>query len=415
MIDILEKVKHTYDLLSKDDACTGQARAVAKLLERLESGNINVSIIGQFKRGKSSLANRILGDDVFPVGIVPITSAVTKVVYGEDKKCEVRFKNGIRKEINFEELPSYVSEQQNSNNELGVEEVILHAPSEFLKDGLTFVDTPGVGSYHQNNTQTAYDYLRESDGVIFLLSVDSPINQIEIEFLKNTKDYVDKFYFAVNKVDTVREEDLQAYMNYCKMLICQMIGVESIKMFPVSAMTGVGVDELKNTVLTESKQISREILEGSCKKKLSDIIDQTVKQLRFYWKAMNMRMEDLDDQFKAIADFIAEQKKYAEAQEFGYEVHLNIIRLKLSEKVMELFGMEYSYDIDELPAGIAQMDKKTFIEKVNHLCDSLYETLNSILLYREENTYTVAHRINAINRLTWWLREIQNSLEEEKK
>ncbi len=413
MTDILEKVKQTYDLLSKDEACTGQARAVAKLLERLESGNINVSIIGQFKRGKSSLANRILGETVFPVGIVPITSAVTKVIYGEEKKCEVRFKNGIRKEIAFEEMPKYVSEQQNSNNELGVEEVILHAPSDFLRDGLTFVDTPGVGSYHQNNTQTAYDYLRESDGVIFLLSVDSPINQIEIEFLKNTKEYVDKFYFAVNKTDTVKEEDLKAYIGYCKMLICQMIGVDSIKMFPVSAMTGEGVDKLKEVVLKDSKQISKEILEGSCKKKLSDIIEQTVKQLKFYWKAMNMRMDDLDVQFKSIAEFIVEQKQYAEAKDFGFEVHLNIIRLKLSEKVMELFGMEYSYDIEELPAGIAQMDKQTFMEKVNYLCYNLYDTLNSILLYREENTYTVAHRINAINRLTWWLRNIQESLDEQ--
>ena len=62
----LEKVRKAYELLSRDEATTAQAMAAGRLLERLESGNINISIIGQFKRGKSSLANRILGDEYFP-------------------------------------------------------------------------------------------------------------------------------------------------------------------------------------------------------------------------------------------------------------------------------------------------------------------------------------------------------------
>lgn len=402
----LEKVRKAYELLSKDEATTAQAMAAGRLLERLESGNINISIIGQFKRGKSSLANRILGDEYFPVGIVPITSAVTRVIYGDEKKCEVRFKNGIRKEIDFAELPEYVSEQQNSDNKLGVEEVILHAPSDFLRGGLTFVDTPGVGSYHQNNTKTAYDYLKESDGVIFLLSVDSPINQIEIEFLKNTKEYVGKFYFAVNKVDVVSEKDLDAYMTYCKQLICQFLEVPDVRMFPVSAVTGTGVEELKETILKDSREVSREIMEESAEKKLGDIIESTVSQLHFYWQAMNMRLEDLDKKFKEISEFLDEQKTYADAQSFGFEVHLNIIRLALSEKVKELFGMDYSYEIDDLPAGMAQMDKPTFISKVNELCDNLYKTLETILLYKEENTYNVAHRLNALNRMSYYLRNL---------
>ena len=47
----------------------------------------------------------------------------------------------------------------------------------FLRTESHIVDTPGVGSFHKNNTEVAYDYMKESDAVIFLLSVDSPINQ----------------------------------------------------------------------------------------------------------------------------------------------------------------------------------------------------------------------------------------------
>ena len=81
---VLEKAKRTHELLAADEACKGHASQVKHLIEKLENRQMAVSIIGQFKRGKSSLSNAILEDKIMPVGIVPITSAVTKVVYGSD-------------------------------------------------------------------------------------------------------------------------------------------------------------------------------------------------------------------------------------------------------------------------------------------------------------------------------------------
>ncbi len=62
-----------------------------------------------------------------------------------------------------------------------------------------------MGSVHKLNTDVAYSFIKESDAVIFMLSVDSPINEIEREFLFATKQYTSKFYFAVNKVDVINE------------------------------------------------------------------------------------------------------------------------------------------------------------------------------------------------------------------
>ncbi len=107
------------------------------LIDKLENQDVTVSMIGQFKRGKSTLANAILEDDVLPVGIVPVTSAVTKVVYGK-RAAEVHYQNGVVEPVEFSRLSEFISEQENSNNKLGVESVILHTPSKFLKNGLTF-------------------------------------------------------------------------------------------------------------------------------------------------------------------------------------------------------------------------------------------------------------------------------------
>lgn len=407
--NILDTTKRVYELLAADQACTGQAKEVKLLADKLENRSLTVSVIGQFKRGKSTLSNAVLEDDILPVGIVPITSAVTKVLYG-DKSAEVHFQNGVVEPVPFEKLSSYISEQENADNRLGVESVVLHTPSEFLKNGLIFVDTPGVGSFHKNNTEVAYQYMKESDAVIFLLSVDSPINQIEIDFLTNTKEFAGKFFFAVNKIDLVAESDLTAYMQYCEKLICQMMETDKATLIPVSAKSGKGIEELKNTILRECRSKTLEILETSTEKKLKDLITRTLSQLDLYWKAMNMEYSELDARFARITETIEALKAQAQVAEDSFEVQLNEMKLALSDKVMELFGMEYKYDIVRLHRGAAAMSKDEFIEAVNALCEDLADTLNRILLYREENAYTVVRRINAINRLTRSLRKIRDGL-----
>ncbi len=406
MSEILEKCKKAYELLSGDEACRGYAEQVAQLIDKLENNAMTVSIIGQFKRGKSSLSNAILEDTILPVGIVPITSAVTKVVYSEKKSAHVHFKNGAVEEVGLDELSRYISEQENKGNEMGVEMVVLGAPSKFLQDGMEFVDTPGVGSFHKNNTEAAYEYMKESDGVIFLLSVDSPINQIEIDFLRNTNDFAGRFYFAVNKTDTVAPADLQAYIDYCRMILCELMGTDDIKIFPVSAKTGEGIEELKEAVLTDCRSNAQQILEESAEKKLREIVSQSLKQLDFYWKAMNMPFEELDERFAAVQQTIEEIKETAAGRNAIFELYLNEIKLQLSARILELFGMEYHYNIKELPAGMVTMNKNQFLKQVDEICDDLVETLNRILLYREENAYTVVRRINAINRLTRSLKRL---------
>lgn len=406
---VLEKAKKTYQLLSGDEACSGQAQHVKTLIDKLENQDITVSIIGQFKRGKSTLANAILEDDILPVGIVPITSAVTKVVYGK-RAAEVHYQNGVVEPVAFDQLSAFISEQENAGNKLGVDSVVLHTPSKFLKNGLTFVDTPGVGSFHKNNTETAYHYMKESDAVIFLLSVDSPINQIEIDFLHNTREFAGKFYFAVNKTDIVDECDLDAYMEYCEKLLCEMMEVKDVAMFPVSAKNGRGVEELKKTIVRDCKKSVKEILEESTEKKLKDAITSALTQLDFYWKAMNMEYKELDERFQVVSETVASIRDKAAGYEAGFEIHLNEIKLELSEKVLELFGMEYHYEITQLPAGLVTMDKVEFLKRVELLCQDLSDTLDRILLYREENAYTVVRRINNINKLTRQLRKIRSEL-----
>ena len=403
---ILEKVKEAEKLFSDYEITGNELARVQKLREKLESDHVTVSVIGQFKRGKSALVNRILEDTVLPVGIVPVTAVVTTVEYGE-KSAAVHFNNGVVKEVEFDEISTYVNEQENQDNKLNVTKVAIKTPSEFLKSGLTFVDTPGVGSMHENNTVEAYAFVKESDAVIFTLSVDSPINQIEIDFLKNAKEYAAKFYFAINKIDAIAEADLEAYLAYCRRFIAGLMEVEDIMMFPVSAKEDIGVDDLKDAILEDLSTESSKILEESTKLKLHDIVVSALSQVTFYRNAMQMTHVEFDQKFEEIKTFFdqihnetAMLPAALRTNAAVCEAHTNDVKNRLTAKVKELFGIDYHYEIERVSDNSLKKDQQDdIVAQVDEICDSLNKTLNTVFMHREENTYVVARRINNLNRL----------------
>lgn len=240
------------------------------------------------------MINSILEEQILPVGIIPVTSVVTKIVYG-DKSAEVHLGETV-KVVDFEELSLYINEQQNPNNIRNVTSVTISYPCDFLKSGIILVDTPGVGSIHKHNTQAAYSYVKESDAVIFLLSVDSPINEIESEFLTQIKQYISKIYFAVNKIDLLNEKDLTDYLNYCNGVISELTGTKNIKLYPISAQENadIGTKQLIDSIMADIKSEGEEILCQSVKTKLTERISESLALLKLKHTALKMPLEQFE-------------------------------------------------------------------------------------------------------------------------
>ncbi|MEJ2315034.1 MAG: dynamin family protein, partial [Nitrospirota bacterium] len=154
-----------------------------ELSGKLREGAFNLVVAGQFKRGKTSLINAVIGADILPVSVVPLTSIITVLAYGPALRVKVHFNGDRTMEIKPESLPEYVTEKGNPKNEKNVQEVVVEYPSPYLKDGVRIVDTPGVGSVYEHTTDVAYRYLPRSDAVLFLLSVDQPLSRAEFDFL----------------------------------------------------------------------------------------------------------------------------------------------------------------------------------------------------------------------------------------
>ena len=437
-MEIRETTEKILNILEGYELCTRQAGQVRQLADRMQKQEMTLAVIGQFKRGKTSLVNRILGDDILPVGIVPITAAVTRIRYQQQDGAEqaagteqpdgaerpdaeqntaahsarVWLRNGLCEEVPAQELHRYISEQENRNNELGVAEVELCTDADFLKDGLVLVDTPGVGSVHENNSRSAYDFARESDGVIFMLSVDSPINQIEIDFLRDTRRFAGKFYFVVNKIDIIDDEELQEYLDYCNALICSIMEIDpgseeaqAIRLIPVSAKKNRGVDRLKQMIREDLIRSAQAIMAQSASHKLLEILGDTHRQISAYREVLKMapnvfhrRFEEMHEELKEWEHKCEQLPEYAPdgSPKVYLRADLNDQKALLSEKVKQLFGIEYVYEVDRSEAA-RLLDREEYAEELAQTCRDLEKTMDTIFMYKEENAYTVARRIEDLN------------------
>ena len=126
-----------------DHQIRDDARSAA---ERIAEGRFYVACVGQFKRGKSTLLNALIGEPILPSGVVPVTSVPTILRFGEDYGARVRLDSGEWTEIAIAEIEQYVSETQNPQNSKGVAALEVFVPSPLLAEGMCFVDTPGLGS-----------------------------------------------------------------------------------------------------------------------------------------------------------------------------------------------------------------------------------------------------------------------------
>lgn len=277
-----------------------------ELREKIEKNTFNLVVVGQFKRGKTSLINALLGADILPVAVVPLTSIVTIMTYGDALRIKVYFNDGRVAEIKPESLPEYVTEKGNPKNIKDVSEVIITYPSPYLKNGVRLIDTPGVGSIYQHNTDVAYQYLPKSDAAMFLLSVDQPMSKAELDFLRDVKEYSNKIFFLLNKADYLNEKDLQESIDFSKGVLKEAMGTE-VKIFPVSARQALegkisgSQDMIQKSRLPEfSEVLNRFLMEEKGKililsvtNNLLRIISQTKFELELELKSLTAPLEEL--------------------------------------------------------------------------------------------------------------------------
>jgi len=179
----------------------GRAQAAAA---RLRRPSTVVCVVGEFKQGKSSLINSLLGYPVCPVDDDLATSAITLVRFGEQPAAVVRRREGdqkIAEPVPVARVHEFVSESGNPGNVKGVERVEITVPSALLKQGLVMVDTPGMGGLGAGHAAATLGFLPFADGLIFASDASAELSAPEVEFLHRATELCPTVLFVQTKID----------------------------------------------------------------------------------------------------------------------------------------------------------------------------------------------------------------------
>jgi GTPase Era involved in 16S rRNA processing len=312
------------------------------LMVKLAEDRFTLAVLGQFKRGKSSLMNAIIGHALLPTGVLPLTSVITKLIYGPSERMLVNHSYSIfPDEQPVALLPDYVTEKGNPGNTKKVANVTLELPVPFLQKGLEFVDTPGIGSAIAANTKTTYDFLPDCDAVLFVTGADTPMTSMEIAFLKEIALYVNKLFFIINKIDLVTEAEQAELIEFVAETIRSQTGYSDVKVYPVSSSLGLkarenhdtdiyqasGFKALKDALTSFLTGEKTEAFLGAVADKILRMIDDENAQGIFHKGALQSRSETLkekisdrlsNDPYAAASEI---KEAYQKVEKLYHEIH----------------------------------------------------------------------------------------------
>ncbi len=198
LLEDIEKLKeplHSIGLQQRD-------QLLDTISQRLQQDTFKIMVLGEFKRGKSTLINALLGKDILPAKVPPCTAVITEVKYGQNPKAILHFnQNQPPKEITVEEIANYITIQENANpyslsfkltmDSNGKEKLErqpykkmeLYYPLALCQNNVEIIDSPGLNEA-EIRRQITEDYLGKLDAAVLVLSCEQFFSTSEQKFLQ---------------------------------------------------------------------------------------------------------------------------------------------------------------------------------------------------------------------------------------
>jgi GTP-binding protein EngB required for normal cell division len=211
---------------------------LSMLLDRMESAAFELGVFGRVSSGKSSLLNYILQTDVLPIGVTPVTAIPTRISHGPVAEAGIEFAEAQPRIISLFELPEFATEQKNPGNKKHVTRIFVKLPSDRLAEGVTFVDTPGLGSLAVAGAEETIAYLPRCDLGIVLIDASAGLTQDDLVVVQALYQAGASAMILISKADLFRVADRQQMISYVKANLLDQLRVDP----PVHAVSVFGAD-----------------------------------------------------------------------------------------------------------------------------------------------------------------------------
>jgi GTP-binding protein EngB required for normal cell division len=394
--------------IAKDEGHLSES--IGSAVERLKKKEFNLVLLGQFKRGKSTLANCFIRKGILPSGVLPLTSIITEIRYGRKEALHVCYASGKRRTFPLDTISSFVTEKLNPGNKKGVDKVIVFSDSAFLKNGVVLIDTPGTSSTLTHNTKVTEDYLPNCDAAIMLISADSPLSSEEVGFIKAIQRYAPRVFFVLNKCDYVSEKDKRDMARHVE---CELrkSGIAS-KVMPVSARVGLlgrlkkdgklvaesGIQRLEKVLLNFLSRSKGFALLEAARLRLNSIALSLFNQLQSEYAAVSMSVQDIsakaeefDRQFELI-------KHSALSYSGSIDSEFDDLMREIDEDMKAAKESLTRAVVREVGEALQQKqpDKTGFVEYANSIIDAHVQS--RLTAWRKAEDNKICARLEAIEK-----------------
>jgi len=207
--------------------------SIAAILDRAEDKSFEIAVFGRVSSGKSSLLNAILETDALPVGVTPITAVPTRIIHAEEPSLTVWFSEAPTKRLPIARLPEFATEQQNPGNQKHVVRLVLALPSRTLRTGITFVDTPGLGSLATSGATETLAYLPKCDLGVVLIDAGATLTADDLQTILALQQAAIPVNVLLSKADLLSAQDRQRIVSYVKEHIASECNLD-LPVHPVS-------------------------------------------------------------------------------------------------------------------------------------------------------------------------------------
>jgi predicted GTPase len=288
--------------LAREYGSSRVAREAQALAERTAGGRFFVACVGQFKRGKSTLLNSIVGSSVLPVGVVPVTAVITVIRHGPEPRARVSMADGRTVDIAVQRLHEYVTEELNPGNEKRVSVVEVTLPSPILRGGMCLVDTPGIGSVFATNTEATRAFVPHIDAALIVLGADPPISGDELALVEEMAKQVTHLICVLNKADRLSPEERRVASEFAQRVLARRLARHVGPLLEISA-TEPGTRDwpsLERTLTDLAEAHGAHLVDAARKRGLQRLVAQFRQEIEERRQALQRPLEESEWRLAAL-------------------------------------------------------------------------------------------------------------------
>jgi GTP-binding protein EngB required for normal cell division len=352
-----------------------------ELAARISEGRFYVVCVGQFKRGKSTLLNALVGHEVVPTGFVPVTAVPTVIRFGAEPHARVRVRGGAWLDVAMIDLKEYVTEELNPENKKAVEGAEVFVPSPLLSSGMCFVDTPGLGSVFTGNTATTQAFIPHIDAALVVVGADPPIAGEELALVEAIGKQVQDLILVINKADRTSDAERAAAAKFTREILEKRLHRPMGEVFEVSAaerMESRGPlrdwEQLLASLHHLVEDSGRNLVRAACDRGLQRLSEQLLVIIDEDRDALQRPIEESERRIELMKETINEAERSMRELDYLFMAELHRISDLFGERHRRFFRSawtesetEFGKELPSVPLGFGPRYRR----RVMHLAQEI--------------------------------------------